>query len=315
MKKISLIAIFVFLFFIAVSLASAQTEPVYSPLVKIPGIDPGANLTQYLSGIFNFVIAITGILAMAMIIYGGMRYLTSVGNPTIAEDGKDAILSAIYGLILALSAWVIIYVVNPDILILKKPGVNIPTGAYNPYNSNSCTVAPGAGTQDSPCKCLDFDSQKNAPLVYGTGDCNSICSDAGKASDSKYHCIKADLRIGRGLYTSCGKVFGKTAVVGMCESLSWDPTRSISKNPIKNYDIMFNGTANLVSYDIVSNPLEKPCDGFTIENSFTFGFQSFNWNLHKGENLIHLRVTDIEGNIAIDEVPTFTIDGGNTTCL
>jgi len=115
--------------------SSGSASKDYKPLVPIPGFTTTTDttITGYLSRIYNFLISIVGILAMAVIIYGGMKYMVSAGNPTAMEDAKEVIWSAVYGLALALGSWLIINVVNPDILVLKNPGVEWPSGKYS-YN-------------------------------------------------------------------------------------------------------------------------------------------------------------------------------------
>ncbi|MFH1551531.1 MAG: hypothetical protein ABIC36_01465, partial [bacterium] len=50
--------------------------------------------------------------AVIMLIIGGMRYITAVGNPSAIGDAKDIITNAIIGLILALLSWVFISAIN-----------------------------------------------------------------------------------------------------------------------------------------------------------------------------------------------------------
>jgi len=67
-------------------------------------------------------------------------------------------MSAVYGLALALGSWLIINVVNPDILVLKPPGVGLPGGkyVYDPGPANlACANSTGNGTTQAPCKCAD----------------------------------------------------------------------------------------------------------------------------------------------------------------
>lgn len=53
-----------------------------------------------------------GILGMAMIIYGGYLYMTSSGDPTKAAKGQKTLIRAIIGMIIALSASVVINTVT-----------------------------------------------------------------------------------------------------------------------------------------------------------------------------------------------------------
>ncbi len=174
-KKTFLIlaVLFLNLLFISPVLAQAPNGN-YVPLVSIPGIDPNAGILTYLSGLYNFLISIVGILAMAVIIYGGMRYLTSAGNPSSVEEAKDAITSAVIGLILALTSWVILSTINPDILVLKSVGVG---GAGTGYKfikfDNTCVAnSTGSGIASNPCLCADgaevYSTSPIGPKVVAT---------------------------------------------------------------------------------------------------------------------------------------------------
>ncbi len=157
-KKILLIIFVLFLNLLLVSpvSAAANTGTNYVPLINVPGVNADAGVLTYLSGLYNFLISVVGILAMAVIIYGGMRYLTSAGNPSSVEEAKDAITSAVTGLILALVSWLILSTINPDILVLKSVGVS-GAGTYSYADTqNACVAnATGTGTAANPCVCID----------------------------------------------------------------------------------------------------------------------------------------------------------------
>lgn len=55
--------------------------------------------------LFSFVI---GIIAVIMIIIGGIRYVTSGGDPTSTKGAKDTIIYALVGLVIAALAQVIV---------------------------------------------------------------------------------------------------------------------------------------------------------------------------------------------------------------
>lgn len=153
---------------------SSSSSGDYVPLVQIPGVDTG-NFLNYLRDIYNFLISIVGILAMAALVYGGFRYLTSVGNPAAVEDAKDIINSAVIGLVLALSSWLILNEINPDVLVLKKPGeIGALPGKYA-YNqtSNSCTQSSEPNVAlGNECTCADGQKVTTTavvgPLVIAT---------------------------------------------------------------------------------------------------------------------------------------------------
>lgn len=62
--------------------------------------------------IYNGVLAIAGIVAVIFVIVGGIKYSLSSGNPQEASKAKDTILYAIIGLVVVMSAFVIVRVVT-----------------------------------------------------------------------------------------------------------------------------------------------------------------------------------------------------------
>ncbi len=94
------------------SLALAQ----YQNQEKIPGAEPTTDFAQYLKDIINFGFATIGILALFMLVIGAYQYLMAAGNLGKVESAKETIGSAIFGLLLGLCAWVILYKINPDFI-------------------------------------------------------------------------------------------------------------------------------------------------------------------------------------------------------
>jgi hypothetical protein len=75
-------------------------------------------LGQFLSQAFQFGLAIAAALAVIMIVWGGVEIMLSE-SVFKKEDGKKKIQDAIWGLLLALASWLILYIINPDILNFK----------------------------------------------------------------------------------------------------------------------------------------------------------------------------------------------------
>ena len=72
--------------------------------------DPcGANdINSIIQTIINTIIFVIGIVAVVMIIIGGINYATSQGDPSKVKKGKDTILYGIIGLVVALLAYAIV---------------------------------------------------------------------------------------------------------------------------------------------------------------------------------------------------------------
>lgn len=77
---------------------------------------PSADLTSYLQWVLAFGISLAGILAVFMIVIGGIEYITAYGNPTRLESAKNRIEQALLGLLLAIGAWLILYTINPNLI-------------------------------------------------------------------------------------------------------------------------------------------------------------------------------------------------------
>ncbi len=89
----------------------------YVPLEALPGVtDTGTNLTEYLSAIFNLGIGLAGVFAVLMIVVGGVQYIGGAASPSARSEAKNRITNAILGLLLATSSWLILYIINPDLI-------------------------------------------------------------------------------------------------------------------------------------------------------------------------------------------------------
>lgn len=81
----------------------------------------GTDLNKVISWFYYFIVTISGFAAFAMIVFGGFKYLSSAGNPSAIGDAKDQIKSALLGLLLILTSYLILQVINPDLVILADP--------------------------------------------------------------------------------------------------------------------------------------------------------------------------------------------------
>ncbi len=72
----------------------------YVPLEPLPYYgyslvpEEGVGLSTYLESVFAFGISIAGIMAVAMIVIGGIQYITAYGNTGMVEKAKDRITQA-----------------------------------------------------------------------------------------------------------------------------------------------------------------------------------------------------------------------------
>lgn len=66
------------------------------------------DLTANVGNIINILIGVIGVAAVIMLIIGGFQYVFSAGNEKGTKAGKDTILYAIIGIVVALLAFAIV---------------------------------------------------------------------------------------------------------------------------------------------------------------------------------------------------------------
>jgi hypothetical protein len=146
--KILLILAAAFLFPNAV-LAIALNQPIGT-------VSSVTDLSHYIRTFYTFFVTSAGILATVMIMFGGYRWITAAGNAQRIGEAKETIISAALGLVLALTSYIILNTINPDITALKS--LDIPT--IQPFSQ-----------EGSAAKLCDYDlqinEQMNTPVTCG----------------------------------------------------------------------------------------------------------------------------------------------------
>lgn len=210
-KKIKTALFIFFAFFliagfkIAPSLAAGINSEVelYAP---IPGANQAAEsvsgLSDYLVKIYNFGIAIAGILAVIMIVRGGVMYVAAfyAGNVVKTQGGMEYVKSALTGLAIVLLSYLIIYTVDPRLTNPKDVFMNIPEavcqgGFANTDSLENCKGKCTIGSLtidpielkadwDSTTKCCKCDSSSDQdPLSAARNKCTEDCkNDASKCA-------------------------------------------------------------------------------------------------------------------------------------
>jgi len=97
-----------------------QAAPTsYTPLEPLPRTTTGGGtvtLSSYLEGVYQLLIGLAGVFAVLMIVIGGLQYITGADNPSKRSEARKRIISAIFGLLLAMGSWLILYIINPNLV-------------------------------------------------------------------------------------------------------------------------------------------------------------------------------------------------------
>jgi hypothetical protein len=134
--------------------------------VNLPGSTAGSqgNPAGIVTDLYRFALMGGGLLAFAVIVYGGIRYAAAAGNPSGQGEGKEWVRQAIYGLLLLVGGYFILSTINPSLTNLGLPtlerlaapvsgpgsicAMSCPQGEYCALDANSnpyCQPYPPAG--------------------------------------------------------------------------------------------------------------------------------------------------------------------------
>ena len=130
--------------------AELETEWPAAPGGKtLTGTSTLVNFVDYL---YHWGILIGGLAAFFALILAGFKYLTSIGDPSKMTDAKQGIISALAGLLLLLSTFLVLNAINPDLTSLQAPTTTI--GGYSISTINTDLT-------NTPCTALKLYSGKN----------------------------------------------------------------------------------------------------------------------------------------------------------
>ncbi len=85
-------------------------------------LEENQSLSSIVAWLYTMIVGISGLAAFVMIVWGGVQWMTSAGNPTKTSDAKDRIQKALLGLLLILASFLILQVINPELTLLREPG-------------------------------------------------------------------------------------------------------------------------------------------------------------------------------------------------
>lgn len=79
----------------------------------------------YIVSIFNYGIGVVGILAAIVLMFGGVIWIMAGGSAEKIGEAKKWIGASLAGLIIALSSYMILYQINPDLTVFKPLRISV----------------------------------------------------------------------------------------------------------------------------------------------------------------------------------------------
>lgn len=90
---------------------------IITDLGKIPCDDP----IRFAAAIYSIGLGLIGVVALTFIVYGGYLILSSRGDQLLLSKGKSYVVSAIIGIVLAVSGFALYQILAVDVIKLFKP--------------------------------------------------------------------------------------------------------------------------------------------------------------------------------------------------
>lgn len=117
----------------------------YTPLEPLSGFSAVRTenpLSSYLSTMFRVVFSLGGMFAVVMLVVAGVGYMVSESGIKTSR-AKERATAALLGMALLASSWLILYVINPELLRFNLTGLGINVN----FTPRQQTTTPGSGTQ------------------------------------------------------------------------------------------------------------------------------------------------------------------------
>lgn len=174
---------FLGLFFLTIS-PTAALSMSFEPQSDIGSFKRGSMVTitpntigDYIREIYKYAIGIVGILAAAVMMIGGIVYVTSGGRSDRVEDAKSWIKASLSGLILAVLSYSILYTVNPELIALRP--LNIPLPGKTQQSSGGEVLDDGTVIlpQGKVCQSYAVDNVLDYTTVKSTAPLSTRCDN------------------------------------------------------------------------------------------------------------------------------------------
>jgi len=167
--------VFLALIFLGLFLSSASVFAAAEISTNLPGPYDVAETgpVGIIANAYYIALGIGGLLAFGSIVYAGIRWTTSQGNPGTISDAKDQIVQALWGLVLLGGAYVILNTINPELTVLRLPALG---EIVAPAGTTSSSTPPAAEGECSSGECVSISS------VVAT--CKNGCSADQKMLDA-----------------------------------------------------------------------------------------------------------------------------------
>lgn len=169
--------------------ASADTtaSPPVIPIlnVPIPGLDLSQSvvkeggevrtnlLSLYVAGVFRYLLIFASVMAVSMLMVGGLEYVVSGGNSKRVERAKKRIRGALIGLVLLFAAYDLAFLLDPRTTAFRSLNLQyIQAVEINNETPAGFTTNFTPATESGSLQLPLYDQTQYSSYAYGPASCN-----------------------------------------------------------------------------------------------------------------------------------------------
>lgn len=155
-------------------------------MIEFLGITENTPIGEIFGNLFFFGLGMVGLATLAMLVVGGVMYLTAADSQDQTKRARGYMSNAVFGLVLAFLSWLILNTINPDLVkgLLLNPTrirgatspVQLSPEAQGVVNKQGTDVAPLGSTNDAK----EFDALDQAGIKAFQQECQAKAQVAGK---------------------------------------------------------------------------------------------------------------------------------------
>ncbi len=146
------------------------------------------DLADYLGIVYQYLVGIAGVVAVALIMWGGLKWIFAGGDSGKITEAKKTISNAVIGLILALGSFLLLNTINPALVNLRLPKI----AKINPRDLAGLSLCPNKDESAGKYTCNQtYGGNEKVPGVDGL--CVGVSCPAG--GGGCYQRMEGDFRL------------------------------------------------------------------------------------------------------------------------
>ncbi|MBU1132320.1 pilin [Patescibacteria group bacterium] len=217
-------------------------------------------LAKYIGNVYRYGVGLGSIIAVLALMLGGLMYMSAGLSPAMVGRSKQIMLGAVTGLVLLLGSYIMLYVINPNLIQLKPIQVEIVKTAVM-VGETSCSVL---GNADQPVyKSVEVDPTKSGSKGTSGATWNTSKETCGETFPVRLKAgveKKGELTVG-----------GQTCMSDYCENENLSCINDIATGKRSCKSVFINGSITIptaVDSLLCGNALGAAALGLKLSEGF-----------------------------------------------